>query len=187
MDRKGKILIILSVIGFIIIATGISYAYFTAVVSGNESASTITLNAGELEVTMNGGESFTANHLLPSNTTPWATKTITLTGKNDTDDLYMRYTLKLVVDYNSFSSGSIKYTLTSTNTSNNGSIIASASLVSADSSADVGSGYFRKGTNLVHTYVFAFYFPETGTDQSSDMGASYTCHFELMGTQATTS
>ena len=177
MKKKNKIIIISLLVGLILILAGVSYAYFAAVITGNESTSTIVLEAGELEIDVSGGNSIVANNLLPS-ANAWATKTITLTGKNTTNTA-MNYILSIVVDNNTFSSGSIKYSLTGENVDNNGQLISNKTLQTLDSTLDVGTGYFVNGSNKVHRYTLSLYFPDTYEDQSDDMGATFNCHIVI--------
>lgn len=185
--KKKTICIILTFILVIMLGIGLSYAYFSARILNNEYASTLRLEAGELEIDVDGGNTITASKFIPDSTEPFATKTITLTGKNTTIDLNMIYTMKLVVDNNTFSTDFIKYTLTSTNTSNNGLVIPSQELTPVNSTISIGSGHFTPGSNLIHTYVLKLYFPETGTDQSTNMSAKFSAHIEIVGEEAITS
>ena len=85
MNKQSKrTIIVLSVLLLIVLLIGgVSYAYYVAKVTGNESATTITADAGKMELIVNGGNSITADVFQPSSE-PWATKTFTVTGTNTT-------------------------------------------------------------------------------------------------------
>ena len=184
MKNKKIIMIIGAAVLAILLGFGITYAYFTAKITGNESASTLSLEAGELTITMDGTNMMTTpNRILPSNE-PFAVRRITLTGKNTTLDLNMPYTIRLVVDNNTFSSGSIKYTLTGVNNSNSGQLIPEKTLEIVDDTVTLGSGFFERGSQLTHTYTLSVYFPETNEDQSADKGATFAAHIEIVGEKA---
>ena len=184
MKNKKIIMIIGAAVLAILLGFGITYAYFTAKITGNESASTLSLEAGELTITMDGTNMMTTpNRILPSDE-PFAVRRITLTGKNTTLDLSMPYTLTLVVDNNTFSPGAIKYSLTGVNNSNSGQLIPEKTLEIVDDTVTLGSGFFERGSQLTHTYTLSVYFPETNEDQSTDMGATFAAHIEIVGEKA---
>lgn len=187
MEDKPKTVIV-SIIGTIltiaIVSLGVTYAFFSANISGSESGSTIIAEAGIMQISVSGGNNVTAENIMPDSDNPWGTKTITLTGTNTTEKS-MSYKLKLVVDNNEFKKANMQYTLTSTNTGNNGVVITSVT-TATDITAAVGAsqvlggttqvGYFLNASNVAHTYVLKLFYPETNTDQSEDMGAKFAAH-----------
>ena len=187
MEDKPKTVIV-SIIGTIltiaIVSLGVTYAFFSANISGSESGSTIIAEAGIMQIAVSGGNNVTAENIMPDSDNPWGTKTITLTGTNTTEKS-MSYKLKLVVDNNEFKKANMQYTLTSTNTGNNGAVITSVT-TATDITAAVGAsqvlggttqvGYFLNASNVAHTYVLKLFYPETNTDQSEDMGAKFAAH-----------
>lgn len=187
MEDKSKTVIV-SIIGTIltiaVVSLGVTYAFFSANISGSESGSTIVAEAGIMQIAVSGGNNVTAENIMPDNDNPWGTKTITLTGTNTTEKS-MSYKIKLVVDNNEFKKANMQYTLTSTNTGNNGAVITSVT-TATDITAAVGAsqvlggttqvGYFLNASNVAHTYVLKLFYPETNTDQSEDMGAKFAAH-----------
>lgn len=187
MEDKSKTVIV-SIIGTIltiaIVSLGVTYAFFSANISGSESGSTIIAEAGIMQIAVSGGNNVTAENIMPDNDNPWGTKTITLTGTNTTEKS-MSYKIKLVVDNNEFKKANMQYTLTSTNTGNNGAVITSVT-TATDITAAVGAsqvlggttqvGYFLNASKVAHTYVLKLFYPETNTDQSEDMGAKFAAH-----------
>ncbi len=187
MEDKPKTVIV-SIIGTIltiaIVSLGVTYAFFSANISGSESGSTIIAEAGIMQISVSGGNNVTAENIMPDSDNPWGTKTITLTGTNTTEKS-MSYKIKLVVDNNEFKKANMQYTLTSTNTGNNGAVITSVT-TATDITAAVGAsqvlggttqvGYFLNASNVAHTYVLKLFYPETNTDQSEDMGAKFAAH-----------
>lgn len=187
MEDKSKTVIV-SIIGTIltiaVVSLGVTYAFFSANISGSESGSTIIAEAGIMQIAVSGGNNVTAENIMPDSDNPWGTKTITLTGTNTTEKS-MSYKIKLVVDNNEFKKANMQYTLTSTNTGNNGAVITSVT-TATDITAAVGAsqvlggttqvGYFLNASNVAHTYVLKLFYPETNTDQSEDMGAKFAAH-----------
>ena len=183
--KNNKVLIIV-LISFlaIILGVGISYAFYAAIIKGNETSTTLQLDAGTLSINYDGGETIIAKDFLPGDQ-PFATKTFTLTGNNDSD-LYMPYIVSLVVDANTFNSGSLRYSFSGENTSNNGKIIDEHSSLIGDG-LEFGPGYFAPGaTNAIHTYTFNFYFPDDGTNQSDEMNRVFEAHIKIEGAKIST-
>ena len=183
--KNNKVLIIV-LISFlaIILGVGISYAFYAAIIKGNETSTTLQLEAGTLSINYDGGGTIIAKGFLPGDQ-PFATKTFTLTGNNDSE-LNMPYNLSLVIDENTFNEGSLSYRLSGVNTSNNGDILLGGNKTISGESMNLGKGYFAPGaTNAVHTFVIKFYFPDDGTDQSDEMNASFKAHIKVEGARIT--
>ena len=173
MKKRNKLLLILSLVAFIAVISGVSYAYFVANITGKETASTLVIKAGTLSIVYSSGDTVTATGIIPSNE-PWATKTFRVTGNNNTE-LSMSYYVTITVTTNTFSDGAIQFTLEGTNTSNNGSLIADIPMtpINGTTTYTTTTGLFNTGSNLYHDYTLNFYFPETGIDQSEDMQKAF--------------
>src|SRR5574344_584923 len=186
MKKKTLIIILVSFLAVCLLIGGITFAYFVAQISGNESSATITAGAGSMSLVVDGGNSITATNMYPG-PDAFATKTFTITGTNTTSKT-MYYTLNLVMDENGFATNNIQYTLTSTNTSSNGTVASSIAtktgITTGTSTIKLGSGSFTNGTSKVHTYVLNLYYPETNTDQSADMGKSIKAHISIAATES---
>ena len=177
MKEYGKVIFYILIV-LVVIAAGVTFAFFTSEVGSGEDDTSITSNAGVMNITYNGGSKITATKLLPSDTA-FATKVFTVTGTSTTKDLSMKYQVKLVVDNNTFTSP-ISYTLTSVNTGNNGSVIGTVNETKiTGTSAVLGSGSFINAESRIHTYTLKLYYKDTGTDQSADMGANIKVHVEV--------
>ena len=177
----NKILKMIISISILLLIIGLSFAFFTANISGSESTTTLSASGGTLAINMDGGSAITVNSMKPESNA-FASKTITIIGTNTTD-LPMPYTLNLVIDSNSFASDSITYTLTSTNTGQNGVIIPSLStpknIPTSSSNITLGIGYFINAINKVHTYVLNMYFLDSGANQNSEKGKTIEAHVEV--------
>ena len=179
--KNTKLNIMLILIGLFIIV-GVSYAYFSAKIFGNESTSTISYEAGYLEIELNGGGAIIANKIMPGDS-PFITKNITLTGNNDSNG-NMPYNIEIVVDNNTYTTDSISYSIEGTNTSNSGVLIPNMEYIPINDTTIIGSGFFERGSNLIHTYTIKFYFLETNTDQSANMRANFSAHIIINGEEA---
>ena len=168
----------------IIVGIGISYAFYAAIIKGNETSTTLQLEAGTLSINYDGGDTIIAKGFLPGDQ-PFATKTFSLVGNNDSD-LYMPYTVSLVVDANTFNSGSLRYSFSGKKSSDNGKIIGNVRNIVTGNVIELGTGYFEPNANDVdHTYTLELYFPDDGTDQSDEMNAIFEAHIKIDGAKIT--
>src|SRR5574344_1390418 len=184
MKKNKKIIILSSLLLLVLIIGGVTYAYYVASITGNETSATINADAGTLGLVVNGGNNITADVFQPKDD-PWLTKTFTVTGTNTTTK-YMPYTINLIIDTNTFSANAISYTLDGVNTDNNGGIATAVSNtgISGTTTVVLGSGFFANGTSKVHTYTLKTYFLETNTDQSADMNKTFAGHITITSSKA---
>jgi hypothetical protein len=193
--NQKMIILVIAFVLLVVIALGVSYAFFTANIGGQESSTSITVAGGTMNITYNGGPDITINDAYPRGRVEdytdqeWASKTFTVTGNNSTDaDMY--YQLKLIIDADTFSSNFLSYRLISENTSSNGTIIKSFDsssgplVLSNKTNIFLGTGKFSgKVTNAVHTYTIKFFFlDDENIDQNTEQGAIFKAHIGIEGT-----
>ena len=178
MERKNKRVLIISLIALILVVAGASYAYFSARITGLESASTLRMTAGTLEIAYSeGDEKVLVENIYPREQ-KWLSKTITLTG-NNTTDLKMNYKLGLNIVTNEFANNELSYSLTLTNTEDpnlKGTPIANKTNVGIQNTTGIewfGEGQFVTGQNQVHEYLLEIFFLDNGNDQNDSQGAIF--------------
>lgn len=178
MNKKRNIQIATVIIGLILtIFAGITYAFFTANIGGSETSTTITVEGGKLVINYSGGADISLNGIYPKDEA-WVVKNFTLSGTNTTD-LNMYYKISLVVDENTFSTNLITFDLTSTNTSNNGSVapnLASTNIATGSNVYALGNGTFTNGNNLTHSYILKIYFKNSELNQNMEQGKTFKAH-----------
>ena len=185
---KYKIPIFISLNILVLISLfGMAYAYFKATVNNAESASTISIESGELTINYQGNTAdIVASGIVPG----WSeTKTFSLIATNTTSIRKadaMNYSLKLIVESNTFSDNAISVSLKSTNTSNNGTIaeIIPGTLLSGASEVSLGFGSFDATKEIgeagaTHDFELTVSFPEQYRSQSSDMGKHLSAHVTI--------
>lgn len=180
MDKKQKIIIIITIFALVLLCGGLTFAYFTSFTS-SESGSTIATKGGTMNIKYaNGSGNITLSNIYPRSSA-WVNKTFTVTG-NNTTDLNMYYGISLVVDNNNFGNY-LSYTLTGTNTSNNGNLIPNTTenqkIFNGVGTYDLGVGNFNKATNAVHTYSFKIFFLDTGKEQNYAQEANFAAHLVI--------
>lgn len=173
---RNNIIFVSLVVVITLIFGGISYAYFTSF-NNSEASSTIYTKGGTMKVAYdNQSGTIAVENIYPKNDA-WTTKTFTVTG-NNTTELEMPYRIVLAIDNNTFEYP-LSYSITGTNTDNNGSIIPNATNVNIQKSGHqiIGSGKYVEATDKVHTYQLSiFYKPIADTDQNSDQQAKFSAH-----------
>ena len=173
MDKKSKITIITSIVALAIVIITVTYAYFSARITGIESASTISLTAGTMGIHYEeGNEEVTFTNIYPKEEA-WVTKTFTLTGNNATD-LKMNYIVGLDIQTNTFQDGYLFYSLENTK-NDGGTPIANKNYIKIASSGKqyFGYGQFLQGNGIEHKYTLKIYFPDTGKEQNEAQGAVF--------------
>ena len=173
MDKKAKNTMIVSVIALVLILVGVSYAYFSARITGLESASTISLTAGRMGIVYSeGNEEVTFTNIYPREEA-WATKTFTLTGYNTTDQK-MNYEIGLNVTTNTFTDGYLTYDLTLVS-GTNGTPVASKTgvVINGTGKISFGMGSFLAADGDAHNYELKIYFKDNGLDQNDAQEAVF--------------
>lgn len=180
MNNKQKIIVVVTIFALVLLCGGLTFAYFTSFTS-SESGSTIATKGGTMNIKYdNGSGNITLSNIYPR-LSAWVNKTFTVTG-NNTTDLNMYYGISLVVDNNNFENY-LSYTLTGTNTSNNGNLIPNTTenqkIFDGVGTYDLGVGSFNKATNAVHTYNFKIFFLDTGKEQNYAQEANFAAHLVI--------
>ena len=187
-ENKQKIIMLFIVLGiFITIITGVTFSYLAPTINNLENESTVAFNAGVIAIDFkNGINQIEASDILPG----WSkTKTFSLIATNTTSIRKadaMNYSLKLIVESNTFSDNAIAVSLKSTNTSNNGTIakIIPGTLLSGASEVSLGFGSFDATKEIgeagaKHDFELTVSFPEQYRSQSSDMGKHLSAHVSI--------
>lgn len=130
MNENKSNTLLLTVIGvatLLVAVIGASFAYFTAQLSGVETDTTLTVQAGTLTISYEGGstlnpsENVNAIDIVPvTNGEPIITKKFTVTGSNTTTTK-MPYDVKINFTTNEFTEKGLLYSLEHTEAINNGS------------------------------------------------------------------
>ena len=166
-DKKQTLILIIITGALILIAAGITYAYFTAGgVSGKETVSTVLVTGGRLEIEYeNLSNVITVNNIYPRND-EWVTKNFKVTGTNTTD-LKMKYKVGIEVSSSTFNDSELTYSLTNTRV-DSGTAISNITSEGLPTSGTkwFGTGSFVNGTSQVHSYTFKLYFKDNNTNQN---------------------
>ena len=181
VKKNNLTVVVLIVILTMIIGVSLSYAFFSARISGTESESTIVMEAGSLSIEYTDLSNVISVSKVYPREEAWVTKEFKVTGTNTTN-LALFYKIKIVLDNNEFEGLGLSYSLESENTGNNGNIIPSISkeYIGKDD-VNLGQGYFINtgSTSKEHKYTLKIYFKNNGEDQNYLQGAKFAAHIEI--------
>ena len=183
-----------TIIMLLVIFSGITYAFFSA--NNNQgSTSLIEATSGKMLISYKDGTSdlLVSKDIQPSNNII-IDKTFTLMGTNTTSGLVMPY--KIGIKYtNSFSNGQLHYYIKRTTTNSNitSNLIGTANQAIPGNTSETGyttgifiknqsesylelaNGEFKSNTsNQTITFNLKVQFPDTGENQDSEKGATFT-------------
>ncbi len=166
-NKKNKILTGIMVF-LIIVLAGITYAYFTADILGNDESSKNIVRSGDYSIEFDGTNNVSASKMAPGDT---ITKVFTVknTSTKDISDTYNIYLDNYV---NSFAPGEVTYGLTCT------SNIGTCSGMGDTQLTDSNPGNLLSNTgmkvNEIHTYVLTIKYLETSSLQSKSGNLKFT-------------
>lgn len=155
---KGStiLLTIIAVATLLVAVVGATFAYFSATMNGNSAATTIEVTSGTIAIEYDGSSAIKGGSLNPGATL--GTRNFNVTGVV-TGSSNLNYEANLIVKNNTYGDGELVYTITSTNSSNNGSPIVTTSdpveIPKGASTISLGSGSFAGPitTGASHKYT----------------------------------
>lgn len=158
-NGKGNMILltIIAVATLLVAVVGATFAYFGAIMN-NDSETPIEVTSGTLSVEYDGDSKINIQALVPNQDSIIASKTFNITGVV-TGSNNLNYESSLVVTNNTFGAGELKYTITSTNTSDNGTTFTSTTdpidIPTGTNTIILGKGLFAGPVvaGAVHTYT----------------------------------
>ena len=168
IDKDKMTLFVTGMFLLLIMTTGLSYAYFSASVKGNENAKDMVVEAGTLSLVYTDGPEIKAQNIKPG----WST----------TKEVSVKNTGTLDTNYNV-----IWQSLTNTITNNELVLSAKCQRLNASgtvegtcesiSQAAISDMTIAKKINIeagiTHKYTFTILFKETNTDQNTNQGKKF--------------
>ena len=166
---KKKMFLVLTILLGIVLVSGVSYAFFTVIISGNDTAKENVVVTGDMELTYTDGEEISLNNAFPGDS---VSKTFTV---KNTGTLTTTYNIKMVDVVNTFVDKSdLIYTLTGDN---------GVSVV--DKVVPSSTGYlFGKisiDSGITHTYTLTITFKKTTDDQNDNQGVIFSGKVNIDG------
>ena len=195
MEKERKNTVLLTVIGIatlLVAIVGATFAYFTAIVTTDETQSTIVVTSSNGGTsTFTGGDAITVNNIYPKGTldnNPWAQKVVTLHYENA--NAINPYTYQLKLHYtNTFAAGQLYYSFTNVTSYCTDYTVTCASATGTATAATLSGGTTsgtigatasspitlgsvtiaandQKNGGVTHAYVLKISYPDSGTNQN---------------------
>ena len=166
--KDNKILFGTFIALLLLLITGLSYAWFSASISGNENAKNVVVEAGTLKLTYTDGPAINAQYIKPG----WSTTKEVSVKNNGTLD----------TNYNV-----IWQSLTNTITNNELVLSATCQRLNASGTVEVSCEYIPQApisdmtiakkisieSGITHKYTFTILFKETNADQNYNQGKEF--------------
>lgn len=171
--KKGIIISLALLLVVVGIVAGSSYAYFTATVTGNTTATATTLTTGTMKITFTDGTAVAKTNWIPGDT---LTKTFTVknTGTNTA-----KYNITLASVTNTFGTpADLVYTITGTGTGAT-SVTETQMLTAAGSLATNVS----VGAGVTQSYTLTITFKNRAADQNTNQGKNFSGTINIVGIQ----
>ena len=163
-----KVLIIFLCAIILLVCIGVTYAYFTAIVKGNETAKGAVANTGTMAIELDGTTLVGAESIYPG-----ATITTNFTVEN-TGTLPVTYAITMIDVYNNFlNKDELVYSITSTN----GGGIKTETVAPSTNGKIISPIIIEPG--VVQEYTLTIHFKETTGNQNSNQGRTFTGKIQI--------
>ena len=186
-EGKGNriLLTIVAIATLLVAVVGATFAYFTAVLTGEENKTTVKVISGSIGIEMPESSIITVANTYPQ-AGVIATKDFSLKTTNDIPGSTVYYSASVVIDENTFTAGDLKYTfIKDASSSTNGNTLTEVTVqteIPTSGAIALGTtGSFVGDTDgeVTHTYHFNIYFPDNGENQNESQEKIFGAHLEI--------
>lgn len=204
-ENGGKnntiLLTVIAIATLLVVVTGATFAYFAAVVRGNENASSISITAASegTKVSFSGGETVNLTNIYPKGTaagSEWITKNVTLSSSATNSTGTSKYTFTMSGAANGFDftdeetkanvpdgTENIKFTFTrDTTPANSKGTVTSPTetpdpvTVVSKAGQIIGSGIVQNNVANTVTYVLKVYYDNATYNQNNGAQREFSFH-----------
>ncbi len=152
----------------LLLTTGLSYAYFSASISGNENAKNVVVESGTLKLTYTDGPEIKAQNIKPS----WST-TKEVSVKN-TGTLDANYNIIWQSLANTISNNELVLSATCKRLNSSGTVEGTCESISQAAISDMTiAKKISIEAGITHKYTFTILFKETNADQNYNQGKEF--------------
>lgn len=204
-ENGGKnntiLLTVIAIATLLVVVTGATFAYFAAVVRGNENASSISITAASegTKVSFSGGETVNLTNIYPKGTaagSEWITKNVTLSSSKTNSTGTSKYTFTMSGAANGFDftdeetkanvpdgTENIKFTFTrDTTPANSKGTVTSPTetpnpvTVVSKAGQIIGSGTVQNNVENLVTYTLKVYYDNATYNQNNGAQREFSFH-----------
>ncbi len=154
-----------------------TFAYFTASVSGNDEASSVIVKTAQIgTITYENGTELKLDNAMPGADSDTMTFTIASDASSTSPVAYTIYWDTVTNGFNPTTD--LVYTLTGDGASKGGQLVTNkTNEVAPTTKTTIGSGTIAPSET--HTYQLKLHFKETGSEQNSNQGKSFTGRIQV--------
>lgn len=179
--------VLLTVIGIatlLVVVVGATFAYFAAVVTGNETASTMKITAAETgtAITLTGvNDPINVTGIYPREEA-WVVRDLTLTKPADVGSTTVgTYTFSITNLTNNYAANDLKYTFVNKSKSTNVTLVSQTNNQTPLAAGNIATGEYTYGDETSVVYTLSLYFvndetnnQNTAANVANPMSASFT-------------
>ena len=166
--KDNKILFGTFIALLLLLTTGLSYAYFSASISGNENAKNVVVEAGTLKLTYTDGPAINAQYIKPG----WSTTKEVSVKNNGT--LNTNYNVIWQSLTNTITNNELVLSATCQRLNASGTVEGTCESISQASISDVTiAKKISIESGITHKYTFTILFKETNADQNYNQGKEF--------------
>ena len=166
--KDKKILIVTALVLLLLLTTGLSYAYFSTAVKGNDNAKDVVVEAGTLKLTYTDGPAINAQYIKPG----WTTTKEVSVKNNGTLDAYYNVIWQTLT--NTITNNELVLSATCQRLNASGTV---EGICEAISQAPISDMTIAKKisieSGITHKYTFTILFKETNSDQNYNQGKEF--------------
>ncbi len=168
IDKDKMTLFVTGMFLLLIMTTGLSYAYFSASISGNENAKNVVVEAGTLKLTYTDGAEIKAQNIKPG----WST-TKEVSVKN-TGTLEANYNIIWQSLTNEITNNDMVISATCQRLNASGTVEGTCESISQAAISDMTiAKKISIESGITHKYTFTILFKETNADQNYNQGKEF--------------
>ena len=168
IDKDKMTLFVTGMFLLLIMTTGLSYAYFSASISGNENAKNVVVEAGTLSLVYTDGPEIKAQNIKPG----WST-TKEVSVKN-TGTLEANYNIIWQTLTNEITNNEMVISATCQRLNSAGTVEGTCESISQAAISDMTiSKKVSIESGITHKYTFTILFKETNLDQNTNQGKKF--------------
>ena len=152
----------------LLLTTGLSYAYFSASISGNENAKNVVVEAGTLKLTYTDGPAINAQYIKPG----WSTTKEVSVKNNGTLDAYYNVIWQSLT--NTIINNELVLSATCQRLNASGTVEGTCNAISQAPISDMTiAKKISIESGITHKYTFTILFKETNTNQNYNQGKKF--------------
>ena len=168
IDKDNKILFGTMIVLLLLLTVGLSYAYFSTAVKGNDNAKDMVVEAGTLKLTYTDGPAINAQYIKPG----WSTTKEVSVKNNGTLDAYYNVIWQSLT--NTITSNELVLSATCQRLNASGTVEGTCESISQAPISDMRiAKKISIESGITHKYTFTILFKETNADQNYNQGKEF--------------